>query len=163
MRDFFHGWRRKAGCVFLVMVAALFVEWLRCRIYEDCLTLRMSRTADVSIYFQHDSIECGYEWETDEKTDGAGSTHFDNLIHWRTSERPSEDDRLQEVFPTRNFFIFRIRSEGWKALRSNGMDVSCREEILCIPFTPTMLMVTLLSGYLILRPGKRVGKQVAKD
>ena len=156
MREFFQGWRRKAGCVALMLAASLFVAWMRSRAYVDRLTLRMSPTADVSFYSQHDGIEFEYRWETDGVTDADVSMHFGNLFDWQTSQKPIEDHSHR--FPTQDFFVFRIRSEGWKALRSNGMDVSCHGRILCIPHTPAMLIVTLLSAYLILwQPRKRSG------
>ncbi|MEI8383781.1 MAG: hypothetical protein WCJ09_26945 [Planctomycetota bacterium] len=37
MREFFHGWRRKAGCVALVMVCALAGMWMRSFIVNDQL------------------------------------------------------------------------------------------------------------------------------
>ena len=157
MREFFQGWRRRAGCVALVLTAALFVAWMRSRAYVDRLTLRLSQIADVSIYSRHDGIECEYRWETDGITDAEVSMHFGNRFEWQTSQRPSED--LSPGFPTQDFFVFRIRAEGWKALRSNGIDVSCHSRILCIPHTPAIMIVTLLSAYLILwQPRKRTGQ-----
>ncbi len=35
MREFFHGWRRKAGCLALVMALILIGQWIRSRIVSD--------------------------------------------------------------------------------------------------------------------------------
>jgi len=35
MRDFFHGWRRKAGCVALVMACLFMAGWIRSRMFGD--------------------------------------------------------------------------------------------------------------------------------
>ena len=35
MREFFHGWRRKAGCVLLVAAAALLGVWIRSGVIPD--------------------------------------------------------------------------------------------------------------------------------
>mgnify|MGYP001554100057 CR=1 FL=1 len=38
MHTFFHGWRRKAGCVKLIMAVAVFGMWMRSRVMFDWLT-----------------------------------------------------------------------------------------------------------------------------
>jgi len=35
MSDFFHGWRRKAGCVLLVMTSFLTLAWIRSHVFFD--------------------------------------------------------------------------------------------------------------------------------
>jgi hypothetical protein len=42
MREFFHGWRRKMGCVTLVMALVLMVGWIRSHFFHDGMTLRMN-------------------------------------------------------------------------------------------------------------------------
>ena len=37
MREFFHGWRRKAGCITLVMVCSLMGLWTRCLATRDSI------------------------------------------------------------------------------------------------------------------------------
>ena len=37
MREFFHGWRRKAGCVLLVMACGLATSWVRSWTIEDSI------------------------------------------------------------------------------------------------------------------------------
>jgi hypothetical protein len=39
MREFFHGWRRKVGCVALTFTLLLFVLWLRSLIKSESLTV----------------------------------------------------------------------------------------------------------------------------
>ena len=38
MREFFSGWRRKAGCVLLAMAAVLFGMWIRSQVVFDTTT-----------------------------------------------------------------------------------------------------------------------------
>ena len=45
MRAFFHGWRRKTGCVTLVIACVMMAVWVRSRIQVDCICLE-SRRAD---------------------------------------------------------------------------------------------------------------------
>ena len=35
MREFFHGWRRKVGCITLLMVCGLTGMWARSRVFQD--------------------------------------------------------------------------------------------------------------------------------
>ena len=53
MKDFFHGWRRKAGCVTLVMALAVTGAWVRSNIVEDDLSF---------LYPDLQSSEGGIEW-----------------------------------------------------------------------------------------------------
>jgi hypothetical protein len=39
MRDFFHGWRRKVGCLTLVMACVLMGGWFRSRLVQDELRI----------------------------------------------------------------------------------------------------------------------------
>lgn len=38
MRDFFHGWRRKAGCIALLIALTLIGAWIRSRVIVDALS-----------------------------------------------------------------------------------------------------------------------------
>lgn len=42
MREFFKGWRRKLGCVALVMAMILIVGWMRSAVYEDVIRFWVS-------------------------------------------------------------------------------------------------------------------------
>lgn len=46
MREFFHGWRRKAGVVPLVMALALMVGWLRSLIVADYFIYTVKHTSE---------------------------------------------------------------------------------------------------------------------
>lgn len=39
MRDFLHGWRRKVGCVALMMACVFAAGWMRSRLLEDEIAL----------------------------------------------------------------------------------------------------------------------------
>lgn len=39
MRDFFHGWRRKTGCVTLIVAFAIYAAWMRSLVRHDQVAL----------------------------------------------------------------------------------------------------------------------------
>ena len=49
MREFFNGWRRKVGCVALVMALVLTGEWLRSRVVQDQITLGVNQRCHVVV------------------------------------------------------------------------------------------------------------------
>lgn len=40
MREFFHGWRRKLGCVVLLMACVIFMMWMRSLVIEDQIEIK---------------------------------------------------------------------------------------------------------------------------
>ena len=56
MRSFFHGWRRKAGVVSLLMACGLMVSWLRSYISEERFWIRMHDRCHV-ITHSHGRLE----------------------------------------------------------------------------------------------------------
>ncbi|MEI8383783.1 MAG: hypothetical protein WCJ09_26955 [Planctomycetota bacterium] len=58
MREFFRGWRRKAGCVTLLMAIAVTGAWIRSRVIHDFLTIRSRKTLD-----RLSATSQGMKWE----------------------------------------------------------------------------------------------------
>jgi hypothetical protein len=52
MREFFGGWRRKVGCVMLVMACVVTISWVRSRIRDESAFVRFYRSA---IFFHHEN------------------------------------------------------------------------------------------------------------
>ena len=76
MRELFKGWRRKTGCVALVMACALAASWLRSLAASDSLWLRIGDRCQI---LRHD----------------------DGRISWDSYEVP---DEYREVFPSFKWF-----------------------------------------------------------
>ena len=63
MGEFFKGWRRKAGCILVVMTLAVCGAWGRTLVYQDRIALAgMSRVWE--ILSSHERISC-LEWDCD--------------------------------------------------------------------------------------------------
>jgi hypothetical protein len=67
MSDFFHGWRRKAGCVALAMTLFLAGAWIRSLIREDNLhTPFFTLHTHCGTISWFDSQSVGWRWHTKE-------------------------------------------------------------------------------------------------
>ena len=51
MGDFFKGWRRKSGCVLLVMTGLLMGAWLRSRLIHDTFSMRIDNDSVFQLAF----------------------------------------------------------------------------------------------------------------
>ena len=138
MREFFHGWRRKAGCVLLVLACTLMGMWIRGRFYKEMYELRSDDQSEFEICFTGTAIECEYRWETSQ-TGAFRDLHFANWITF-----PNEDpaDR-QTIFPESN-------SSKWELSLGSGDSAYGKGNGLIIPYSTSVLPLTLLSAYLIL-------------
>ena len=99
MREFFHGWRRKAGCITLVMAVMVFVIWMRSRLICDQFA-----------YPQND-----YQW-TIFSADGCLSVYaakLDPLEEGYTAWWSGENHRDDPSAPQLSLIVYRIRPAVW--------------------------------------------------
>ncbi len=132
MREFFHGWRRKAGCVTLVLALVFMGAWLRSYIVEDRLAFT---TGD----FRHaiSSFQGRVGW--DRWLDSPPSVGVAWSSEWRNLNMP-----------------IRARPTHFKA-RPGSILGKLQFESRAVPYWPFAIPLTLLSAYLILwKPRKRV-------
>jgi len=126
MYAFFHGWRRKAGCVTLAMAMLLFCLWVRSHIICDRLGL-------LAHHRQHDLVSFNsrvYYWSFNHPGDGD---------FWVFQSSMSE--HREEVLEANRVF--------WE-----DCDVTFKQFVL--PYQTVLLPISLLSAYLILwNPRKR--------
>ena len=121
MREFFHGWRRKAGCVTLVVALLLMAGWLRSRNISDRIVIR--RYGHVTEYLV--SQQSGFGWSKE--------------IYWNLIGA----EMLTEV-PYREWLGFRY---GMKLLPDN---LVAKVNVRIIPYWSLTIPLTLLSAYLLL-------------
>ncbi|MBS0205692.1 MAG: hypothetical protein JSS49_22550 [Planctomycetes bacterium] len=149
MREFFHGWRRKAGLTTLVVAMMLSGAWMRSYHLPD--SLGDSRNPWL---ISHDG---NLVWVSQ-----SGPHKYPQVWDWY---------RFYTTDPVIFAQGFRPAFE-WKCVRQRGFVVLefGRHEFwgyavnwLRIPYWTIALPLTLLSAYLILWPGKRATKQTAKD
>ena len=171
MREFFRGWRRKVGCVALVMALATCGLWMRSRAIEDSLVVEMSVTRH-NVWL----AGTGFWW--------VSSRRFNNkrpddrlLLKWESRpaqplpKQPGEfgfghpspgpyDASFQE---TRVDVHWRWRFLGGdfgSVTRQGGgpWGGTTPQRVWFVPFWWIVLPLTLLSAYLNLRkPRKRTG------
>ena len=160
MREFFHGWRRKAGCVALVMACLLMVVWVRSLFVLDKFLFSQKQSVHaissmdgncswLSVTPFSDVIPSGWSlqprWVPSPLTENSRRNHncFDWNgidIHWR--------------WHWDGFNFGAISSETF-GTPPNDTYIS-RHEIWQIPYWFIILPLTLLSAYLILwKPRKR--------
>jgi hypothetical protein len=56
MRELFRGWRRKLGCVTLVMALMLMVGWIRSRVVHEGLGLQINEDTTYSLVSRDDTL-----------------------------------------------------------------------------------------------------------
>lgn len=149
MREFFLGWRRKAGCVTLLMACALMGAWARSQYISDsyfCWT-------DKSTHYQYSSLG-RFSWKSEFRTVSIDPRTINSASGtWRTftgPKRPKHDDRLTKI--------------GLHWIWSWGdFEFSKKEVIgittyyLTVPYLPPAFSLPLLSAGLILwKPRKNV-------
>jgi len=79
MFDFFHGWRRKAGCVLLVMAFAFTILWMRSMVVHD--VVRLGEYNDCHYWVTSDDGELYVGMAAHKR----GATHIDTVAsirHW---------------------------------------------------------------------------------
>eukprot|EP00456_Euglypha_rotunda_P016931 TRINITY_DN156_c0_g1_i5.p2 TRINITY_DN156_c0_g1~~TRINITY_DN156_c0_g1_i5.p2 ORF type:complete len:127 (+),score=12.56 TRINITY_DN156_c0_g1_i5:105-485(+) len=66
MREFFRGWRRKAGCATLLMACALAGLWIRTTVVADFIQLEHLAfgTTRGGIYWAYFQAKQNWDWET---------------------------------------------------------------------------------------------------
>src|SRR4051812_38779047 len=90
MREFFRGWRRKAGCVTLVMAFACFGGWIRNQTTLDVVgwdpeLLQFSMSDCAFICWDEGGVVAGQEWEWPEYFSEKYTndrTGFESNIDW---------------------------------------------------------------------------------
>jgi len=145
MREFFKGWRRKAGSMTLVMALALAGMWARSRVHEDTFRLRTSRSTDLTVEFAGSAVKVRFQWETSNNGPDGGSMGPDKWLEWNTS---AGSFSIPILFP--------ITQPGGWASHYGRFYKEGKANAVWIPYSTSVLVSTLLSAYLILwKPRKR--------
>jgi len=138
MSDFFHGWRRKAGCFLLVMASLLVGGWIRSMYMWDIF----GDDDSVMPIFLHSSDNTFF---LSRHSDWEFALCFPT---WSTNAfRPVS--RLIET--GREEWRFRVLGVGYATLPDG--------QFLMLPYWLIVVPIALLSAYLLLWPGKRAERQ----
>jgi hypothetical protein len=132
MREFFRGWRRKVGCVTLVMACVFAVAWVRSFFIWDVLTFPVGRDASFEVLSSSDRFLMSYV-----EHNGFLNEPFHTTTSWRN----------QGVRPWWDVAEFGSTTQAVSIPPATGMvkrlSVGSSQKALTIP-------LTLLSAYLIL-------------
>ena len=135
MHTFFHGWRRQAGVVTLVMALALMSGWIRSLSVTDSCQLPVGGRWQAGCVSHRGRFSCGW-------TDLEGAMDYE----WRT-------------VPNHGPIALRIRGLYFDFTGGQAPNPSGKLSPHIIPYWCVVLPLTLLSAYLILwKPRKREAK-----
>ena len=144
MKEFFHGWRRKAGVVSLVLACALMGMWLRSHFYRDNIVSGLAGLTSSDGLLEFFIVEPRSVWIKPES------------LRWVSSARP--------IFETRGDVRVEIWGKEFVVLRMSedyGGGGSANDNLMRVrrvttPHCALILPLTLLSANLILcKPRKR--------
>ena len=176
MREFFHGWRRKAGIVTLVMASALMGIWIRTRVIQDDLAIGQ--------YYLFTTRE-GIGGQFARFRDGL---HFLNRIDWWTRPcsdlpapvlpldwratidfQPNEDDEVGDPPPTADWHwqwlgFACAKSSMTQSKYTDGGPIWVLGKVfyVVLPHWFFSISLTLLSAYLILIPSRKRSPNASK-
>lgn len=143
MREFFKGWRRKVGCVTLVMACAVFVVWMRSDSIED----RVSFASGMSV---HDFLSRSgtIQWHTSTRS-GTIPWHT-GTSGWSTKALTVSDNQVYQRDP--EFFKTNWSREclGIIACETRSKFSGLTARVWIAPYWMAALPPTLLSAFLFL-------------
>ena len=90
MHNFFHGWRRKAGVVTLVMALTVYAAWMRSRNIIDTMSFRVgSRQHEITSLYQRINW---WSWQIEDESYPVGwrtepADPYDHVVNHRTDFR----------------------------------------------------------------------------
>jgi len=162
MREFFHGWRRKAGCVALVMACLFMAGWVRSLSRIDLLTLA-TWNSFWRLTIEHGVVELSrYQYTSgDPPKSLRGKNGRQNS--WTSESLVNPDGaifsygncqaNLATADTKTEFCGFAYATRKWVA-PTFVVDTS----FFVLQYRHVTIPLTLLSAYLILWPGKRPEK-----
>lgn len=152
MREFFGGWRRKAGCILLIVALTFMGGWLRSRYAVDVIKFpvhihRTGSSGSITFCCLISDRDC---------------LVWDRADEYFTESDPNEETDLGTPYPIwqsssnhPNFdqpqIKWRWRSCGFGACEYFDKDAEFRESFLFIPYWSIAVPLTIVSAYLLFR------------
>ena len=131
MREFFHGWRRKAGLVTLVMALVFVAGWVRSLSVADEVATRINRTTLIASSL-HGRVGLGHH---------VGDFPRSKMPRWNSSQVDTNGFERD--------FVIQWKSCGVMIIEPRGLR-SSPTYILTVPYCYIVIPLTLLSAYLLL-------------
>ncbi len=149
MRDFFHGWRRKAGVISLVTACVLMGLWFRSRHMRDSLQVRVAD--NVAYLFISNESELVWQSLRHEPTETIQLRRFAVMKRTVSENRNYLYDRRRSVTTKEDY----LHSVSFKTIGGSWTVNDAKLAAWKIPDWCVVLPLTLLSGYLILWKPRR--------
>lgn len=141
MHTFFHGWRRKAGVLSLVIALATAGMWARSRVIVDTFEIRPNDTSVFAVQFHLRAFEVEHRWR-ELHTEDLFLSNRTQGFHWISNRIYGSEP--QQILPS-------YRRGRYVAGNSHLRGTSEGEmATLTVPYSTSVLSLTLLSAYLIL-------------
>lgn len=159
MREFFHGWRRKAGVVTLVMAMLLFGVWMRSYSVWDSIPIKDG----ISLHFIQ-SIHGGVCWTRHVPSPSNSQMYSSQNIPIRWTAQDADKSHLHrywlqlDVEWQRNWCRFHFA-----ATTIGNPNDKTRHDTWIIPYWSLVAPPTLLSAYLILWKPRSKPKNTAAE
>lgn len=149
MRDFFKGWRRKAGVVALVMACATATLWIRSRSIQEQLRIPSDNFTQIFVVSSEEGLVCYYLQDIE--------TRKNSLLIRRWYIRPKLPDRYRaEFFTYLDTIDWTVDIAGFYLAESHS-EYDTRG-IAIIPFWLIACPLTILSTVLLLWPQRKSKK-----
>ena len=155
MQIFFHGWRRKVGCVLLVVAVAVLGMWMRSRFCRDDFVLAFSKKTAIVAVIGGRGVQWSWRWQDGEgyfhPSDGGPAFYevmFDDskTVDWKTY--PFVDlnaDPFQDL----------QWSYRWGSLGCGGTELGPIGSLeLNVPYWPMIFLISLVAAVLLLVPSR---------
>jgi hypothetical protein len=154
VREFFRGWRRKAGLVTLMMALLLGVVWLRSSLITDRITIATAPQNAYSLV----SDRGRFSWHGLAMTRRKdGSYHLAVPLGWESLYHSSDIDWIKDLEDSADEqFTWRRKFGGFIFGRTKGFFTDAYS-FAVLPYWSLVLPLTLLSAWLLLimpRPAK---------
>lgn len=158
MRQFFHGWRRKAGCVVLVLACALMGAWIRSLVVFDEINCSLGRESAVAMVSWKGAFALRFGWDKYDSWD-EWVWHSREDDHYGYLDPASEFYRFEQPIPDGSgcFVTWYLHGEnGGLGFSPVNQRDHCRMAFVILPYWSLVIPLTLLSAYLIFwKPRRR--------
>lgn len=160
MQEFFHGRRRKTGCVTLMLAVVLAAAWVRSLTTLDAVDLRISPDllSQESFYSTEGCLGIVYEFQSQNPIDRHSESILVTKLSICSPRWNAYDLKSMNRLPAKSRFDSTMMVWLWTHFRFGaGLEEwkfdgggHCREVYWMIPYLLVVTPLTLLSAYLLL-------------
>lgn len=134
MKEFFHGWRRKMGCVALAMACVLMGLWARGQFYDESIAIRPSERLEIRVRCTATQIRFEYLQETTP----FGAYRGFSLVDWKSIPSDNDPYRYEPI----------AESGFWESRLKNRQTAHGKYRQFFIGYLTFVLPLSLLSACL---------------